>query len=55
MLWYGLLGVPAVDDEGDKFIYDYLYNMKRLKAAIIQLGEDPSLTINPALHVGLVS
>lgn len=53
MFWYGLLGLPS--EGGDKYIYDYIYNMKRLQASVSQLGEDPTLVINPALHVGLMS
>lgn len=54
MLWYGLVGVISNADS-PKFIYDYLYNMKRIKAVVAQGGEDPFLVINPALYVGLVS
>lgn len=54
MLWYGLIGMPG-QDTGDRYIYDYVYNMKRLKAAVTQQGEDPEFVINPALHVGLIS
>jgi len=52
MLWYGLIGVPG-QENGDRYIYDYIYNMKRLKAAVAQGGDDPEFVINPALHVGL--
>ena len=54
MMWYGLLGID--DDSGSsRFIYDYRYNMKRMQAEVQMRGEDFPLTINPALHVGLVS
>jgi energy-coupling factor transporter ATP-binding protein EcfA2 len=54
MFWYGLIGIEEEDGRG-KYIYDYLYNMKRLTAEAAQRGENPLLVINPALHVGLVS
>ena len=54
MLWYGLIGIPGSDGP-DRYIYDYLYSMKRLQAAVAQLGDDPELVINPGLHVGLSS
>lgn len=54
MLWYGLIGVE--NSQGlDRFIYDYQYNMKRLQAAVAQLGDDPQFSFNPALYVGLSS
>lgn len=52
MLWYGLLGV--VDRAGtDRYIYDYSYNMKRLKVEATQPLGEATLVINPALYVGL--
>jgi hypothetical protein len=54
MLWYGILGVPDGDESG-KFIYDYQYNMKRLKAAFGIVDDNTRFAINPALHVGLTA
>ena len=54
MLWYGLIGV--VDDEGgERYVYDYLYNMKRMQIEFGRIGDCQRLTINRALHVGLSS
>lgn len=54
MLWYGLLGIH-IDGARGRYIYDYSYNMKRLRAEVAQRGSEASFEINPALHVGLAS
>ena len=54
MLWYGILGVPD-DDSIGKFIYDFQYNMKRMKAAAGGLNDTTKYVINPALYVGLTT
>jgi hypothetical protein len=53
LLWYGVLGVTYGRGLA-KYIYDFDYNVKRLKAEISEL-DDPTYAINPALHVGLAS
>lgn len=54
MLWYGLLGV--IDRDGaERYIYDYLYNTRRLHAEISQGDGEAILVMNPALYVGLSS
>ena len=55
MLWYGLVGASGNDVSPERFIYDFQYNMKRLRAAVQQSGVDPIYAINPALQVGLSS
>ncbi|MES2288179.1 MAG: hypothetical protein V4530_00465 [Pseudomonadota bacterium] len=54
MFWYGLLGVN--DPHGAaKYIYDFRYNNKRLRAEVPTDVDARILVINPALHVGLIS
>jgi hypothetical protein len=49
MLWYGLIGVA--EDGGDRYVYHYEYNLKRLQAG---LNRDETLyAINPAISAAL--
>ena len=51
MIWYGLLGI--IDKAGvHRYIYDYSYNMKRLKAEIASVN-DANFVVNSALFAGL--
>lgn len=52
MLWYGVLGIRNKDG-GERFIYDFEYNMKRLNAESRVLGTDALYATNAALHVAL--
>jgi len=52
MIWYGVLGIASNDNQ-ERFIYDYEYNMKRLDAEIRNLRDDVLYIVNPALHVAL--
>jgi hypothetical protein len=53
MLWYGVIGIIARDGL-EKFIYDFDYNMKRLRAEERVVSGDPIYVTNAALHVALV-
>ncbi len=52
MLWYGVIGIKNKSGN-DAFIYNYEYNMKRLKAEARSLGEKAMYVTNPALQVAL--
>jgi hypothetical protein len=53
LLWYGVLGIVRADGE-IAYIYSVNYDMKRLSALLAaKQGDQPSLTISPALWSGL--
>jgi hypothetical protein len=52
MLWYGVLGVVNQNNV-ECYIYDFEYNMNRLRAEIDTQKEEPLFVFNPALHVAL--
>ncbi len=54
MLWYGVLGVISASG-GERYIFDFDYNMNRLEAEIDTQREEPLFVINRALHVSLQS
>lgn len=51
LLWYGFLGF--IKDGEEKYIYDYNYIMRRLKAEIVRMGSRVEYVINPAFFTGL--
>jgi len=53
MLWYGILGV-VTNNNKEKFIYDFEYNLKRLQAEI-RNSQQSSYVTNAAIHVALGS
>jgi hypothetical protein len=53
LVWYGFLGIPG-DDGKPLFIYDRLYDMRRLEADRLQQGGDLLYVVNPAFLRGLV-
>ena len=54
MLWYGVIGVVN-ENNVECFIYDFDYNLNRLKAEISLQKDEPLYAFNPALHVALKS
>jgi hypothetical protein len=54
LVWYGFLGIPAGPHGQPLFIYDRLYDMRRLEADRAQQGDDLLYVVNPAFLRGLV-
>ena len=54
MLWYGVIGI-TISDGSTRFICNYDYNMKRLDAEILNVGDEMLYAVNPGLHVGLAA
>jgi hypothetical protein len=53
LVWYGFLGIPAADGK-PIFIYDRLYDMRRLEADRAQQADNLLYIVNPAFLRGLV-
>jgi hypothetical protein len=53
LVWYGFLGIPG-DDGKPLFIYDRLYDMRRLEADRARQAGDLLYVVNPAFLRGLV-
>jgi hypothetical protein len=53
LVWYGFLGIPGADGK-PLFIYDRLYDMRRLEADRTQQADNLLYIINPAFLSGLV-
>jgi hypothetical protein len=53
LVWYGFLGIPGADGK-PLFIYDRLYDMRRLEADRTQQADNLLYIINPAFLRGLV-
>jgi hypothetical protein len=52
MLWYGVVGVVN-ERNAECYIYDFDYNMNRLRAEITTQKDEPLFKLNPAIHVAL--
>jgi hypothetical protein len=53
LVWYGFLGIPGTDGK-PLFIYDRLYDMRRLEADRAQQADNLLYVVNPAFLRGLV-
>jgi hypothetical protein len=53
LVWYGFLGIPGSDGK-PLFIYDRLYDMRRLEADRAQQADNLLYVVNPAFLRGLV-
>jgi len=53
LVWYGFLGIPGAGGK-PLFIYDRLYDMRRLEADRSQQADNLLYVINPAFLRGLV-
>ncbi len=53
LLWHGFLGVYEAHDNSH-YIYDYLFDMRLMKAVIGKMGKNIKYSINPAFWDGLI-
>jgi hypothetical protein len=52
MIWYGIFGI-AEDGSSGRFIYDFNYNSRRMKAEIARKGDEILYVTNPAIRLAL--